>query len=203
MPIITLSRSMGSRGDDIALAVAQRLKLCLAGREVINRAAKQAGVPEIALAEIDELGLLGVKPSPATLRLYWEKVTAVIFSLADQGDVLLVGRGGQVVLADRPGVLHVRAIAPRAKRIAHVQERCRVTVEVAAARIDASDQARASFLKRHHGVDWDDPLLYDLVLNMAHIDEATAVDIVCLAAAQIAAQPQSRPGLEAGGCECH
>ena len=127
MPIITLSREMGSRGDDIALAVAQRLKLRLAGRELINRAAKEAGAPEVALAEIDELGLLGVKPSPAAQQLYREKMTEVIFDLVNQGDVLLVGRGGQAVLAGRPDVLHVLAIAPRELRARIVQERCRVS----------------------------------------------------------------------------
>ncbi len=47
-----------------ARAVAERLGLRLIGRELINRAARAAGVPEVALAEIDELGLLGVKPTP-------------------------------------------------------------------------------------------------------------------------------------------
>ena len=141
MPVITLSREMGSRGDDIALAVAQRLNLRLFGRELINRAAREAGAPEVALAEIDELGLLGVKPGPAALRLYQQKVTEVMLDLAGRGDVLLVGRGGQVILAGRPGVLHVRVLAPRPMRIRLVQERCRVSPEVAAARIDAADRA--------------------------------------------------------------
>ena len=39
MPIITLSREMGSGGDDVAQAVAERLGLRLAGREIINQAA--------------------------------------------------------------------------------------------------------------------------------------------------------------------
>ena len=53
MAVITLSREMGSLGDDIARAVAARLGLRLVGRELINRAAKEAGAPEVALAEID------------------------------------------------------------------------------------------------------------------------------------------------------
>lgn len=185
MPIITLSRELGSRGDDIALAVAERLGLRLVGRELLNRAARQAGAPEVALAEIDELGLLGVKPSPAALRLYHEKVTAVIEEMAGAGNVLLVGRGSQMVLAGRPGVLHVRVIAPHAQRVATVQARCGISAAAAAARVDASDRARAGFLRRDYGVNWDDPALYDLVLNMAQMDVATAVDVVCLAATRL------------------
>lgn len=202
MPIITLSREMGSRGDDVAAAVAQRLGLRLVGRELINRAAKQAGAPEVALAEIDELGLLGVKPSPAALRLYREKVAEVLVELADAGDVLLVGRGGQVVLAGRPGVLRVRIAAPRRQRIATVQERCGVSVAAAAARIDASDRARAGYLQRHHGVRWDDAALYDLIINLAQLDAAAATAAICAAAAEItrgtAGEADAEPS--AAGC---
>ncbi|PKO23622.1 MAG: hypothetical protein CVU38_03295 [Chloroflexi bacterium HGW-Chloroflexi-1] len=189
MPIITLSRELGSGGDDIAIAVAERLGLHLVGREVINRAARQAGVPEVALAEIDELGLLGVKPSAEALRLYRETVAQVIHELADAGNLLLVGRGGQIALAGRPGVLHVRVIAPRAQRVAQAQARCNLPEEVAAARVDASDRARAGYLRRHYNTRGDDPALYDLVLNTAHLSVATAVDLLCLAAGRMA-KPQ-------------
>lgn len=190
MPVITLSRELGSGGDEIAVAVAERLGLRLAGREVINRAARQAGVPEVALAEIDELGLLGVKPAAEALRLYRETVAQVINELADTGNLLLVGRGGQVVLADRPGVLHVRVIAPRAQRVACVQARCNLPAEIAAARVDASDRARADYLRRHHNVRADDPTLYDLVLNMARLSVPTAVDLICLAAERAGRPPE-------------
>ena len=182
MPVITLSRELGSLGDDIALEVARRLTLRFVGRDLINRAARQAGAPEVALAEIDELGLLGVKPSPATQHLYQNTVSEIIQELARTEDMLLVGRGGQVVLARLPGALHVRVVAPIARRSALIEERCHVTPEVAAARIEASDRARAGYLLRHHGVHWEDPALYDMVLNMAHLDVETAVEVVCLAA---------------------
>lgn len=182
MPVITLSRELGSRGDDVAMAVAGQLGLRLVGRELINRAAREAGVPEVALAEIDELGLLGVKPDRTALRLYRETVERVILEQAAQGDVLLVGRGSQVVLAGRPGVLHVRIIAPLDARVRCVQERCHIPTEAAAARVAASDRARAAFLRRHYGVRWDDPRLYDLVINMAYLSVEDATALVCLAA---------------------
>jgi len=182
MPVITLSRELGSLGDDVAVAVAQRLGLRLVGRELINRAAQAAGAPEIALAEIDELGLLGVKPSRAAMRLYAEKVADVIRELAAQGDVLLVGRGGQGVLAGRPDVLRVRVIAPRPMRVRLVQERCRVSAEAASARVEATDRARAAYLWRTHRIRPDAPEHYDLVINMAHLSVMAAAEILCAAA---------------------
>ena len=184
MPIITLSRELGSQGDDVAVAVARRLGLRLVGRGLINRAAQAAGAPEIALAEIDELGLLGMKPSRAAMQLYAEKVAEVIRELAAQGDVLLVGRGGQAVLAGRPDVLRVRVIAPRPMRVRLVQERCRISAEAASARVEATDRARAGYLWRTHRIRPDAPEHYDLVINMAHLSVIAAVELICAAAAR-------------------
>lgn len=193
MPIITLSRELGSRGDDVAVAVAERLGLRLVGREIINRAAQSAGAGEVALADIDELGLLGVKPSAAAIERYREKITEVIEEQAAQGDVLLVGRGGRVVLRGRPGVLHVRIVAPPDRRIATVSSRCNVSSDAAAARIEASDRARAAFLRRTFGARWDDPALFDLVLNMAQLGVQTAADILCAGALAVANQAPVTP----------
>jgi cytidylate kinase len=191
MPVITLSREMGSGGNVIAQAVAKRLGLRLAGRDIINQAAIQAGVPEVALAEIDELGLLGMHPRPAALRLYHETAAELVGKLAEQGNLIFVGRAGQVILGGRPGVLHVRVIAPRAMRIERVQSDRRVSPEVATSLVIASDQSRAAYLRRHYRMHWDDPSLYDLVLNMSQFTIPAAVNLVCLAA-----QAVTRPGTE-------
>jgi cytidylate kinase len=118
-------------------------------------------------------------------------VAEVILALAAGGDVLLAGRGGQAVLAGQPGVLHVRIIAPRPQRVATVQERCLITPEAAAARVQASDQARTAYLRRHYGLALNDPALYDLVLNLARLDVDAAAAIICLAASRLSgAGPQ-------------
>jgi cytidylate kinase len=188
MPVITLSRELGSGGDEVAHAVADRLGLRLVGHELINQAARQAGVPEVALAEIDELGLLGVKPKPEALRVYCETVAQLVHCLASEGNLLLVGRGGQVLLMNRPEVLHVRLIAPQAVRSERLQARCKVPAAIAAALIDASDRARASYLRRHYQIRWDAPEHYDLVLNMAHLTGSVASDIICVAAERLASR---------------
>lgn len=198
MTVITLSREMGSRGDDVAMGVAERLGLRLVGRELINRAAADAGAGEVALAELDELGLLGVKPSAESLRRYREKVVEIIREQAAQGDVLLIGRGGQVALAGRRSTLHVRITAPLETRRAAVQARCGVSAEVAAARVTASDTARAGYHRRHFNVRWDDESLYDVIINMGRLTVPMAVDIVCAAADALTLNAADAP---AEGCE--
>ncbi len=193
MPVITISRQVGSGADDIAEAVARQLGLRLVGSEIINQAAREAHAPDVALAAIDELGLLGVKPSQADSERYSATVAEIIRGWADAGDVLLLGRGGQVVLQDRPDVLHVRVVAPFNWRARRIAEEYRLPDSIAATQLQARDQARAAYVKRHHMRDVDDPELYALVLNASRLDPTTAVDIICRAAIRLATAQPKRP----------
>jgi cytidylate kinase len=125
------------------------------------------------------------------MRLYREKVTAIMHDLARAGDLLLLGRGGQIVLAEYPYTLHVRVIAPRAVRIQRVQELGGLSLEAATARVDASDRARASYLRRYFGLRSHAAELYDLVLNTARLSIEAAVDLICLAAERMAASKET------------
>jgi cytidylate kinase len=48
----------------------------------------------------------------------------------------------------------------------------------ARARVSASDRARSEYLRRYYHVRWTDPLLYDLIINTAKIDQLTAVELI-------------------------
>jgi cytidylate kinase len=167
--------------------VADRLGLRILGKEMINLAACKAGVPEVALAELDELGLLGIRPQRSALEQYEKAVTGLMEEAAVEGKVLIVGRGGQVHLAKRHGVLHVQVIAPLEQRVRRVAKRCSTTPEVALAMVEARDRVRAAYVHRCAGTRWDDPSLYDLVLNTGQLGIAGAADIVCLAATRVTA----------------
>jgi len=169
---------MGSRGDELALQVAGRLGWRRVCRDLINQAARAAGVPQVALAEIDELGFLGLRTSAKEWGAYQSQVERIIRELADAGGVVIVGRGGQVVLRERPDVLHVRVVAPFEMRVARVRQKRDVSEESACACLEASDRARARFLRRSHGVRVDDPALYHLTINTGLLDLSQAVNLI-------------------------
>jgi len=56
MTIVTISRQLGSGGNEIAADVAEALGLRFIDREIINRAAHEVGVPKIALREMEYEG---------------------------------------------------------------------------------------------------------------------------------------------------
>jgi CMP/dCMP kinase len=178
MGAITISREMGSQGCQVARAVAQRLGFQVVWREAINRAAMRAGAPEVALAVIDELGLLGLHPDPGAVRAYLEAISQVLGELADTGRFVIVGRAGQVILRGREDVLHVRVMAPVDTRIARLVGAKGITPEAARAQVEASDHHRRQYLHRYYQIAWDDPELYDLVINTAHLAPAVAGELI-------------------------
>lgn len=181
MAAITISRELGSLGTLIAEEVGRRLGFAVVQREVINRAAQKAGVPEMALVVIDDLGLLGVRPSRQAQRAYLGAVAHVMHELAEQGNVVIVGRAGQVILAGRPDVLHVRVCAPIAVRAERIARRHGVSLEQARAQVEASDAARRAYLRRYYHVRWDDPYLYHLIINTAGLSVSEAAELICVA----------------------
>ncbi len=177
--ILTVSRQMGSLGRAVAEEAAQCLKCRLIWREVINQAALRAGVPEVALATIDDIGFLGLHPRRADMLAYHRAVRQVMAELAQEGEVVIVGRAGQVILQDEPEAVHVRVIAPCATRIARTAADKKISIEQAKGLVERSDQFRRNYLRRFYHVEVDDPCLYDLILNTEHMDVKSAADVIC------------------------
>ncbi|HMN58721.1 MAG TPA: cytidylate kinase-like family protein [Anaerolinea sp.] len=177
---ITISRQMGSLGRQVAEETARKLNFRMVWRDLINQAARRAGVPEVALATIDELGILGIKPSRADQQAYHKAVRQVMMELATEGDVVIVGRAGQVILQDVPGFLHVRVFAPKEVRVTRIMQENGITHDAALAMIEKSDQSRAQYLQQNYHVNLNDPGLYDLMINSHRYTVEAAADLICM-----------------------
>ena len=184
MDVITISRQLGSLGFQVGQAVAAKLNYRLVWRDLINQAAIRSGAPEIALAMIDELNLLGLTPSTDQFNAYFRVVGQVIHELAAAGGIVIVGRAGQVVLRDEPRALHVRVIASLDVRIQRIASYRGISPEAARAQIEASDRTRKSYLRRAYQANWEDTSLYDLILNTSRMSLTTAAEIISHAAMQ-------------------
>lgn len=183
MTTLTISRQLGSFGTTLGRQIAARLGYRLVHREIVNEAAILAGAPEMALATIDELGLLGLKPDETHQRLYLQAVRKVIEDLAEAGKVIIVGRAGQAILRPHrqplPGVLHLRVIAPLETRIQRIVKFHNVSPQAAQAQLEDSDRARAHYLQQYYAIRGDDPAHYHLIINTGYIDLETAAEVVC------------------------
>lgn len=114
--------------------------------------------------------------------LYMKTMTAIIRDLGERGDVVVLGRGSQMILRDLPGALHVLTLAPEEMRVQRVADREGVSREEAERRVEDSDRARPAFYRKFWKVDVHDPTLYDITLETSHLTYEVGAELVVVAA---------------------
>jgi cytidylate kinase len=165
MSVITISRQLGSLGTEIAHAVANELNYEYIDKEKIGKALRDYGLSAFEVETFDE------KPPPFWDYMYMQKkkflhtIQALIHGFARTDNVVIVGRGGQALLKDFPGVLHVRIFAPLDTRIQRILDQGGGDKRQTLGLLRRSDRDSAGFMRGFFDVDWDDPSLYDLMMN--------------------------------------
>jgi len=116
--------------------------------------------------------------------MYGELVRRVIQEYAQIGNVIIVGRGGQVVLRDFPNAFHVRVQAEKGLRTQRLVERLGLDYKEAEKQIHQSDKERARYLKYYFDADCDDPTLYHTVFNTGKLSVDLITHLICEAVKQ-------------------
>ncbi|HLC28746.1 MAG TPA: cytidylate kinase-like family protein [Dehalococcoidia bacterium] len=114
--------------------------------------------------------------------LYMETMTGLIRELGARGEVVILGRGSQMILADMPRALHVLCVAPRKLRANRLAERDEIGMEEAMRRAQESERARCAFYKKFWRVEVEDPKLYDLTIDTSRLSYDIATQVVIAAA---------------------
>jgi len=178
MPLVAMTREMGSLGKDVAAGVAQRN-----GRKVVYHEIIEPIANKMRLRKSHVQRFLDGKAG------LWEKLTTdrtalSIFTadetfrfLRDGSTGVIRGWGAVHLLRNIPHVIRVRVCAPMETRVTRMMERLqtdnRETVE---SEIQMSEEAHTAITKRHFGVNWRDPELYDLVLCTERLSVEECVD---------------------------
>ena len=102
----------------------------------------------------------------------------VIAQVAARDNVVILGRGAQMILADQPQVTHVQLVATREVALQRVQEWESLDEAAAEKRIEDFNKGRAAFHRKFWDVDVWSPVLYDLVINTTHITYRDACELV-------------------------
>ncbi len=178
MAIITISRQKGSLGDEIARATAEKLGYNYIEKLQISEALARLGFSVSEIDKYDEK-----KPSIwQTLSMHKSKfahlIRAAVCEIAVEDNVVIVGRGGQVILKDIPGTVNLRIIAPFATRVARLKEKQGIEEKDAERIIRQSDRDSSGYLSNYFDADLNDDDLYDLVINTRDMTLSTSVDLI-------------------------
>ncbi len=119
--------------------------------------------------------------------VYMKTMTAIIRELGDRGDIVVLGRGSQMILRDLPGALHVLTVAPEELRIERLAAREGISMAEAERRLQDSDRARAAFYRKFWRVEDIDPSLYDITLETSRLSYEAGAELVAAAARSVMA----------------
>lgn len=225
MTIITFSRQYGSGADEIITQVCQNLgyqyfdkkmiaqyseEVDLTEQDVIDYSEENhrvrsffdrlftpsATVGQIRVWREDAEGLRSVEEIKFSEEGAQSLVQRAIQNAYKVGNMVIVGRGGQAILKNLPGVLHVRIIAPLEDRLQHVRDELKNNRQIYLADLEIrreaqniiyeKDTASADYLKRFYQVDWNDPTLYHLIINTSKVEPGLAAEIITQMAQKMA-----------------
>jgi CMP/dCMP kinase len=127
--------------------------------------------------------LFAVAPLPVMMDApnYQEALKDVVEGAVASGHVVIVGRGGQVLLGQHRDVLHVRIVAPLEQRIPYVMRREGINRDEARTRVQVKDQDRMRYLHTVYHQRPDDAHLYDITLNTSILSLDQTVELISVA----------------------
>ena len=195
----------GSGGSDVAARVAKELGWTLLDNAVVEAVADQLGVSRAEVSEMEErvpslverivstLSMSAPELSPAvddsslmvTAETRIVDVTKrVMVEAVAQGNAVLVGRGAQALLADRPDALHVFCYARKAFLVRYAVEHRGIDPAKAEHEVEQRNKQREQYVKRHWGRDWRSFDNYHLCVDTGRLGIDGAADLVVSAARQ-------------------
>src|SRR3989304_5146940 len=171
MPVVTMSGTIAGGARELGWAAAASLGTDYVDQQLLVDAARRLGVPVDVMAGRDE------------------RCTSFRERLAGGGgNIVVLGRGSQMILRDLPGALHVLTLAPQELRVERLATREGVSTEEATRRVQDGDRARAAFPRQFWKVGGNDPSLYDMTLETSRLPFEVGAELVVAAARAKAGQ---------------
>ena len=195
--VITISSQFGAGEIVLGKAIASKLGYTFADREIIQRIAKEANVSThwvesfeqeagskvsrmishmVSQTKVDQV----LKDEHGYLdeQIYLDYLVLIVSQAADEGNVVIMGRGSQYILKGHPETRHILLINDFENRVKFTMTDQNVSEKQAVRIVTHEDRRRAALYSRLGKKDYENPSLFHLVLNMADINPATAVTIV-------------------------
>ena len=206
MPVIALTQGMGSLAQDVADQLAGELGLATLQHEVAERVANKMHVSKSLINRL-RAGKAGpIERLTADRESIAVYTSEEVLEAAAKGNVVLRGWGATSLLRSVPHVPCVRIMRPFDKRVDWLMKELDTDDrELAENEIRRSDQSNATRMHEQFGVNWGDPVHFDMVLNTDRLSVDTCVQQIkaLLARPEFAETEASRALLQAMSLHAH
>jgi len=206
MPVVALTQGMGSLAQDIAEQLAAELNLATLQHEVAERVAEKMHVSRSLINRLrgGKAGTLErLRADRHAMALYGAEE---VLEAAAKGNVVIRGWGATQLLRPVPHVPCIRVMRPFDQRVQWLMEQIDTDERgIAEAEIRRSDEANASRMHHQFGVQWNEPVLFDMVLNTDRLSVDSCVQMIrtLLARPEFAETDASRALLQGLALSAH
>lgn len=194
--VITIARGFGSGGKEIGIRLSKELNIPCYDREIITMASDKSGIDESLFVETDEKlkgryitnflrrlpqGLI-IEPQEKGFisdnNLY-NIQGEIIKSLAKTESCIIIGKCADQILKDFHNVIKVYIKAPYDTCVKSIMNKMHVSSERAQKLVKTTDKYRSKYYNYYSGgLDWTEPLNYDVVLNSDSLGRVKCVEII-------------------------
>ena len=178
MPLVTITREMGSLGKDVARDLSEELGVPLVYHEVVDHLADRMRVRKSHVIRLldGSAGLLERLTADKTSLSIFTADEIVHMALGGAGAVIR-GWGATHLLREVPHAVCVRVCAPFEVRKRRMMDRVgSADSDKVADEIQQNDAAHTAIMRRNFSVQWTDSEHYDLAINTERVSVAECVD---------------------------
>ena len=179
MPLITITDSFGTNGNEIAQKVAQNLGVGLFDDKRLQLIVKDAEVSVRTDYRFDQQapGFWELIRSREP-QVYLDIMEAAVYDIARKGDGVIIGHGSQMLLRDFACAFHVRLFSDFNSRVENLVSNQGMKQDAAENIIAQYDKSQKTFFRYAFKIDIDTPSLYDLVINTGKLKDRTIAALI-------------------------
>ena len=196
MAVITISKEFATDSQEVAARLAAKLGYEYIGKRLVSEIAKQLKISEAdaetfrkthqsrILRFLDRYTysiiqkVVGREYSSLDDKKYYEVTKKLVENLYEADNVIILGWGGQCILKGRPRAFHVRLVRDLESKVRKVMDRFNVDEKTAGEIIEREERDSREYIKHFFKANWNDPSLYDLVIDMGKNGVDEAVELI-------------------------
>ncbi|MBW2643964.1 MAG: cytidylate kinase-like family protein [Deltaproteobacteria bacterium] len=188
MAVITIFGRYASKKRGFGKALARKLNYNYADRDIIRELARRANISEEYVESYEDgrsRGLMQILSKTVSMnfikriigdsagyidsKIYFKLLEEIVISLAKRDNIVIVGRGSHCILQGYDGAYFIKVRAEWEDRLKTARKLLSLRVRDVEDYILEQDKREKKFMEYFYNVDWLDPSLFSLVINLSKV----------------------------------
>lgn len=195
MAVVTISRQFGAGGKTLGKMLANKLDYRFFDERIIQEISKKANVSADWVKSMERNAgskftqfisglisrdyierVIGGDKGYMDETIYVELLNEILMDLANEDNIVIMGRGGQYILSDFEGAYHILLVADIEDRIKFIQRYYKLSSSKAEQAVIRGQKMRTNLYRKLGKEDYNQPQHYHLSLNMSRFSMEQALD---------------------------